>query len=562
MSTDLPRPEETDEFEIRDDAIIGKAFMWSLLVFGCLAVLGLAVWGVVALQGEPDEIVIEKDIVAPAPLVADVALLPAVQFSDVSKASGLVVPHVSGATGEKLLPETMGSGAAFVDLDGDGDQDLLLGSGAWWPGDSADHGETATRGYLNDGSGRFDADGGRWDIGHGVYATGLAVGDWDADGHIDVFLAALGGDRLYRNTGSGFEDVTERAGVAGDGDAWSTSPAFVDVDGDGDLDLFVPHYVKWSRQKDLSLGFTINGTDRAYGPPKQYEGTHATLWLNRGDGTFEDVSAASGMVVQNDATGAAVGKSLAVAPADLDADGDMDLIVANDTTRNFYFRNRGDGTFEEIAIRAGLAIENITSAIFADFDNDGDKDAFLGRYLRRSLYLINEEGHFVDKSADLVATPLPYLVSSISAADYNKDGLMDVYLSTYGFPGGTPLAKVWAPKFLEPRDAEEVTRRMYGPERKKYYHRYLSAVGPPNLLLVNQGDGKFAVAPENSRLAVWLHSFQSAWSDFDRDGAPDVYVSSDFGPDSLFRNDLDGGFVDVTREQGGEAMMGFGMGAS
>jgi len=256
------------------------------------------------------------------------------------------------------------------------------------------------------------------------------------------------------------------------------------------------------------------------------------------------------------------GQHPAVSTVDLDGDGFDDLFVGLRWGPSLLLHNRGDGTFEEIAIRAGLAIENITSAIFADFDNDGDKDAFLGRYLRRSLYLINEEGHFVDKSADLVATPLPYLVSSISAADYNKDGLMDVYLSTYGFPGGTPLAKVWAPKFLEPRDAEEVTRRMYGPERKKYYHRYLSAVGPPNLLLVNQGDGKFAVAPENSRLAVWLHSFQSAWSDFDRDGDPDVYVSSDFGPDSLFRNDLDGGFVDVTREQGGEAMMGFGMGAS
>ena len=200
--------------------------------------------------------------------------------------------------------------------------------------------------------------------------------------------------------------------------------------------------------------------------------------------------------------------------------------------------------------------------MFADFDNDGDKDAMLGGYLRRSIYLVNEQGHFVDRSAALVGVPLPYLVTSVSAVDYNNDGLLDVYLSTYGFPGGQPLAKVWADKFLESSDAKEVKRRLYGSERDQHYHRYLSAVGPPNLLLVNRGGGRFAVAPENGQLAVWLNTFQSTWSDFDADGDSDVYVSSDFGPDYLFRNDRKEGFVDVTGSYGGEAMMGFGMGAS
>ena len=256
------------------------------------------------------------------------------------------------------------------------------------------------------------------------------------------------------------------------------------------------------------------------------------------------------------------GQHPGVSVVDIDDDGFDDLYVGMRWGRSLLLRNRGDGTFEEMAEQVGLAIEDVTSAIFADFDNDGDQDAMLGRYLNRSRYLVNEGGAFVDHSSKLVDVLLPYLVTSVSAVDYNHDGLLDVYLSTYGFPGGQPLAKVWADRFLEPKDSQEVKRRMYGPERSKYYQRYLSAVGPPNLLLANQGDGRFAVAPENDQLAVWLNTFQSTWSDFDADGDSDVYVCSDFGPDYLFRNDRAGGFVNVTQSQGGDAMMGFGMGVS
>ena len=521
MSTDLPRSDDTDEFEIRDDAIIGKAFMWSLLVFGCLVVLGLAIWAVVALQGEPEEIVIEKDLVAPAPLVADVSLLPAVQFTDVTEASGLVVAHVSGATGEKLLPETMGGGAAFVDLDGDGDQDLLLGSGAWWPDDSTDHGETATRGYINDGAGQFDADGGRWDIGHGVYGTGLAVGDWDGDGHVDVFLASLGGDHLYRNTGNGFEDVTDIAGIAGEADAWSTSPAFVDVDGDGDLDLFVPHYVKWSREKDLSLGFTINGTDRAYGPPKQYEGSHATLWLNRGDGTFEDVSAASGMVVQNDATGAAVGKSLAVAPVDLDADGDMDLIVANDTTRNFFFRNRGDGTFEEAGVDVGLAYDQrgmATGAMGIDvghYRNDASLGVGIGNFANEmtSFYVCESPGEWFSDEAvveGIGAPTRPLLSFGLLLVDYDLDGRLDLF-QTNGH--------------LE----DEINQV----QASQHYRQ------PAQLFWNGGGQRCFRIVPSEGAgdLARPIVGRGAAYADIDADGDLDFIMTQVGEPPVLLRND-------------------------
>jgi hypothetical protein len=257
------------------------------------------------------------------------------------------------------------------------------------------------------------------------------------------------------------------------------------------------------------------------------------------------------------------GQHPGISVVDLDADGLDDLYVTMRWGKNLFLHNLGDGTFEETAESLGLAIDGqTTSAVFADFDNDGDKDVVLGGYLRRTLYLINEDGHFVNRSDHMVSVPLPYLVTSVSAVDYNNDGLLDVYLSTYGFPGGQPLAKVWAGKFLPPKDAEEVKRRLYGADRNEYYQRYLSAVGPPNLLLVNRGGGRFDVAPENDQLAVWLNTFQSTWSDYDGDGDCDVYISSDFGPDYLFRNDGSGGFVDVTAKQGGDAMMGFGMGAS
>jgi len=435
--TTLPPPEDSCDLEIHDDAIIGRAFVWSLAVFGGLGVLGAAVWWVSASGGPEEERVIAKVVEPPKPLVADLSVIPDVSFSEVSQASGLTESHVSGAVGDKLLPETMGGGAAFADLDGDGDQDLLLASGAWWPG-SEGGGDTASRVWLNDGQGRFEDGGETWAFGSNLYGTGLACGDYDADGRVDVFLAVLGEDRLYRNTGSGFEDVTDVAGVAGAGDAWSTSAAFVDVDGDGDLDLFVPHYVVWSREKDEALGFTLNGSDRAYGPPKQYEGTHPTLWRNEGDGTFTDVSLDAGMQVHNAATGAAVGKSLAVAPVDIDRDGDIDLIVANDTTANFLYRNRGDGTFVEDGTAAGLAYDSrgmATGAMGIDvghYRNDATLGVGIGNFANEmtSFYVAESpEGWFTDEAAveGIGAPTRPLLSFGLLLVDYDLDGRLDLF---------------------------------------------------------------------------------------------------------------------------------------
>ena len=255
------------------------------------------------------------------------------------------------------------------------------------------------------------------------------------------------------------------------------------------------------------------------------------------------------------------GKHPALSVTDVDGDGWDDLYVMTRWGRNQLLHNQGDGSFIESAADKGLDIRGVsTSSIFADFDNDGDKDLILGRFLERSMYLTNEEGKFVDRSEQLVSRPLPYLVTSISAADYNSDGLLDIYLSTYGPPvgiGGT--VQGWFDEFLPKAEARELLRRVDDPAVG--HHGFVNRVGPRNLLLVNRG-GRFEVAPENEQVAVGYNTFQSTWADFDEDGDPDLYISNDFAPDFLFRNEGSDGFRDVTEEVGGGAMRGFGMGAS
>ncbi len=245
-----------------------------------------------------------------------------------------------------------------------------------------------------------------------------------------------------------------------------------------------------------------------------------------------------------------------VSVVDIDRDGFDDFYLMARWGRNMLFRNRGDGTFEEIAAEVGLDIEDhCASAIFADFDNDGDTDLFLGRTLERSMYLVNEGGQFVDRGASHVSTELPYLVFSISAADYNADGLIDVFFSTYG-PESTPdvRSKRWLAEFLPAEQAEELFKL-------RTNHHLLARGGPPNVLLVNQGDGRFGLAPEHEQVAAWRQTTQGTWSDFDGDGDVDLYLSNDYSSNMMFRNDGEAGFVDITKATQ-TADVGFGMGVS
>lgn len=242
-----------------------------------------------------------------------------------------------------------------------------------------------------------------------------------------------------------------------------------------------------------------------------------------------------------------------LAVADVDGDGFDDLYVMERWGKNLLLHNRGDGTFEEIAAKVGLDIaDHTSSALFADFDNDGDLDVFLGRTLAPSMYLVNEGGRFVDRSAALVGTRLPALVSSISAADYDGDGLLDVYLSTYAIDADLQE------DFL-PLDAQHEIQRRWREGGNLFRNR----PGPPNILLHNAGHGRFEPAPPATAeaVAVWRNTFQATWSDYDGDGDMDIYLANDFAPNNLLRNEGNGRFVDVT-EATGTADLGFGMGAA
>ena len=267
----------------------------------------------------------------------------------------------------------------------------------------------------------------------------------------------------------------------------------------------------------------------------------------------------------------ALGQHPGLAVVDIDQDGFDDLYVMVRWGKNLMLRNQGDGTFVDVAGPMGLRMKSraptksdeetepvSTAAAFADFDNDGDLDLMLARTLERSAYLVNENGRFVDRTKKLVDARMPYFATSVCAADYNGDGLLDVYFSTYAVPGRDmrPGAEGSDP-FLTYEEKIELTSRIVAAPLT-----YTNAHGPPNLLLLNKGGGKLAVAPENAQTQSWRNTFQSTWADYDLDGDPDLYVCSDYGADELYRNDGPKGFVNVATEVSGGAMDGFGMGAA
>ena len=248
----------------------------------------------------------------------------------------------------------------------------------------------------------------------------------------------------------------------------------------------------------------------------------------------------------------------ALSVVDIDDDGWDDLYVCVRFGRNLLFRNQGDGTFEEVAAEYGLDLDGLSAcAIFADFDNDGDQDVFVGRSLERSVYLRNIGGRFVDSSS-LVSSPLPYLTTSLASADYNNDGLLDLYFSTYGFAQRQQRQGV-ADKFLTEYSPELLQKKFLSPPDVQ---QFLNLPGPPNVLLLNKGQGRFERSPLNEQVDTWHETLQATWADFDDDGFPDLYVCNDFAPDQLYHNEGGKGFRDVTASMGHNRMRGFGMGAS
>ena len=343
--------------EERDDAVVGRAFVWSASLILTLLVIGggIAFW---TMNQRPAKIKIVTEFELPETRKAPALEIPEMPFQDITASAGIGFQHDSGAAGEKLLPETMGGACAFLDYDNDGDQDLLFVNSCRWPWDDRPAGPQPTQSlFRNDGDCRFTDVTKEVGLDVTFYGQGVAVGDYDNDGDVDIFFSAVGPNHLFRNDGGKFVDVTAEMGVAGEQEEWSTSCGFLDYDNDGDLDLFVANYVKWTREFDKAQPFTLTGRERAYGRPQNFPGSFSYLYRNDG-GAFTEVGLAAGLQVTNPARkDVAVGKSLGATFVDADRDGFLDIFVANDTVQNFLFHNKRDGTFEEVAILHNVAFD-------------------------------------------------------------------------------------------------------------------------------------------------------------------------------------------------------------
>ncbi|MEP6917541.1 MAG: CRTAC1 family protein [Acidobacteriota bacterium] len=349
------------------------------------------------------------------------------RFVDVTAASGISFVHQSGASSDKFMVETFGSGVAWLDYDNDGFADLYFVNGA--PG-------SANALYHNNHDGTFtdvtqQAGVSGAGAGKGAYKTGVAVGDYDNNGYLDLYVTALGLNLLYRNNGDGtFTDVTAAAGVAGLAREWSTSTGFLDFDRDGKLDLYVVNYLDYRLDDNPYCGQRKEGY-RMHCLPTLFDGTADRLFHNNGDGTFTDVSRQAGIA-------SPAGKGLGVAFCDFDRDGNTDIYVANDMVRNFLYRNNGDGTFQDVAYGAGVGFDGSgkpqagMGTDCADYNGDGRPDIFVTNFAEElnTLYENRGEGVFEDVTvkAGLSSGFVP-LGFGTKMFDFDNDGDLDLYVT-------------------------------------------------------------------------------------------------------------------------------------
>jgi hypothetical protein len=429
------------------------------------------------------------------------------QLADVTTQAGINFQHNSGAYGGKFLPETLGSGCAFLDYDADGWPDILLINSMDWPGHKRQR--STLKLYRNNRNGTFTDVTKSAGLDLELYGMGVAVADYDNDGFPDIFISCVGQSRLFHNTGKGsFIDVTQKSGLLNK-QGFSTSALWFDYDRDGLLDLFVCNYVRWSAEHDVFC--SLDGKNKSYCTPEAYRGDTCWLFHNRGDGTFEDVTSTSGIFDTSS-------KSLGVAILDFDQDGWPDLLVANDTQPNKLYRNLRNGKFKDVAVEMGLAFSNEGKARAgmgvdcADFDNSGKPGIIITNFDNEMLGLYRSNG----KSFDDVA-----MQAGLGPASRNTLGFGCVFFDA-DLDGRLDLA-------VANGHIDDTVRNIRG---------NVGYAQSPQLFL-NQGNAKFLeVASQlGGNFAQSKVGRGLAVADFDRDGDLDLLLTTNNGPAYLYRND-------------------------
>jgi len=451
---------------------------------------------------------------APSPLTSTLPPLPEkfapVEFTDVTAQSGIKFRHNNGAYGKKYIPETTGSGCAFLDYDNDGWQDVLLINSMDFE-DAPKKRRSVMALYHNNQNGTFTDVTAAAGLAKPMYGMGAAIGDYDNDGWQDIYVTALGENKLFRNLGNGkFADVTAKTGVAGAPTDFSTSAAWFDYDKDGKLDLYVCNYVNWTIEKDQNC--SLDGTNKSYCTPEKYEGQQSRLYHNTG-GKFVDVTEKAGLIETP------LGKSLGVAILDYNKDGWPDVFVANDTQPNRLYKNNGNGTFTDEAITAGVALSEEGKARggmgtdAADLDGTGFPSIIVGNFSNEGLALFRNQGKglFIDEgpSSNVGRDTMQSLTFATFFFDYDLDGLPDIFMANGHVAD----------------DINKVQPKITYAMRPQLFHND----GKKKFTEVSRKAGKPFAKPIVARGA--------AYGDFDNDGDLDVLITTSGGPAYLMRND-------------------------